>query len=80
MQVARETVMEGVSVTAVAVVSVTALSAVSVTAVAVVSVTAAATAAATAAGHGGRPRRRMVKRLLGPLGICRKKITKPFKS
>ena len=39
MQVARETVMEGVSVTAVAVVSVTAVAVVSVTVMAVVSVT-----------------------------------------
>ena len=39
MQAARETMMEGVSVTAVAVVSVTVMAVVSVTAVAVVSVT-----------------------------------------
>ena len=71
MQDARETMMEGVSVTAVAVVSVTAVAVVSVTVMAVVSVTVmvgsdgdgrcerdgGGRCERDGGGHGGRPRR-----------------------
>ena len=84
MQVARETVMEGVSVTAVAVVSVTAVAVVGVTAVAGVGVTAVAGVSVMVVavasvravlpppgGHGGvkRPEMSLWKPFVFPLQI-----------